>query len=333
MTKEKGLTAYCRDWLLEGPPWVKYRTRLDISGPSRDEPGVTKEYNELINHSLVKKLLQEIQEWPGKVLKRHNDANLLIHKLTFLADIGLTSELKEIKNVSEKILNNQSKEGPFYVLVNIPTHFGGTGKDEHSWMLCDAPLVTYSLIKFGYAEDERVKKSVEYLVSLVRENGWPCAACADLGSNFRGPGKKDLPCPYVNLLMLKLLSSMKKNKYNKQARIGIETLLSLWEKRKETKPFLFAMGTDFKKLKAPLIWYDILHLTDVLSHFKSVKSDQRFHELIEILLALADENGFYKAGSVWRAWKDWDFGQKKEPSSYITFMVYRVLKRVRLNGA
>jgi hypothetical protein len=331
VNENNDLIEYIKDWLLEGPPWVRYRTRLDILGQSKDDPVVINEYNELVNHPLIIRLLQEIQEWPGKVLKRHNDANLLIHKLTFLADMGLTLELKEIRNVSEKILKIQDKEGPFYSLINIPTHFGGTGKDEYSWMLCDAPLVTYSLIKFGYAEDEKVKQSVEHLVSLVRENGWPCAAYSNLGSKFRGPGRKDMPCPYANLLMLKLLSSLKKNRYYNETKIGIETSLSLWERRKEIKPFLFAMGTDFKKLKAPLIWYDILHFTDVLSHYQSVKSDQRFHEIIDILPALADENGFYKAGSVWRAWKDWDFGQKKEPSRYITFMVYRVLKRVKLN--
>jgi len=32
----------------------------------------------------------------------------------------------------------------------------------------------------------------------------------------------------------------------------------LWEKRREQKHYLFAMGTDFNKLKAPLIWFDIL---------------------------------------------------------------------------
>ncbi len=34
--------------------------------------------------------------------------------------------------------------------------------------------------------------------------------------------------------------------------------------RGQKKYFLFGIGTDFHKLKYPLIWYDILHVSDVL---------------------------------------------------------------------
>ena len=32
--------------------------------------------------------------------------------------------------------------------------------------------------------------------------------------------------------------------------------------------------------------------------------------------------------SVFRAWKDWDFGQNKEPSAWLTLMVYGILKKI-----
>ena len=87
------------------------------------------------------------------------------------------------------------------------------------------------------------------------------------------------------------------------------------------------MGTDFKKLKAPLIWYDILHVTDVLSQFSWVQKDERFLEMIDILKMKFNEHGKCTAESVWRAWKEWDFGQKREPSKWITMLVYRILNR------
>jgi hypothetical protein len=89
------------------------------------------------------------------------------------------------------------------------------------------------------------------------------------------------------------------------------------------------MGTRFKKLKAPLIWYDILHVVDVLSDLPWLNKDERLHEMVELIELKADEEGKYYAESVWRAWSEWSFGQKKEPSSWITFLVYRILKRIK----
>lgn len=54
-------------------------------------------------------------------------------------------------------------------------------------------------------------------------------------------------------------------------------------------------------------------------------------EMVKIITTKMDMNGFYTAESVRRAWKDWDFGQKKEPSRWITFLVYRILKRLEEN--
>jgi N-acetyl-anhydromuramyl-L-alanine amidase AmpD len=44
---------------------------------------------------------------------------------------------------------------------------------------------------------------------------------------------------------------------------------------------MFFMGTDFRKLKAPFIWYDILHATEVLSWYTYARSDSRMKILDE----------------------------------------------------
>ncbi len=312
--------------LLKQEPWVRYKTRSELIGQSLDDDEVKKDYEDMVNHQLIKNLIKELKDWPGHTLKRHNDANLLYHKLTFLIEIGMDVKTNMFKSISDKILKNYSDEGPFNIPINIPTRFGGTGKNQQQWMLCDAPVITHILIKLGYIDNPKVKKSINYMTSLIRENGWPCAACSVLGAKFRGPGNRKHPCPYSTLQMLKLLSETEG--YTEEIKIGSECILSLWEKRKETKPFLFAMGTDFKKLKAPLIWYDILHVTDVLSRFKHIHNDKRFIEMINVISTQSDESDLYKASSVWRAWKEWDFGQKKAPSGWITFLIYRILKRI-----
>ena len=318
------------DWLLSGDPWVEYRTRLDLLTQDENDPEVAAAQANLIRHPQIQTLIAELSNWPGAVLKSHKDANHPIHKLSFLAEMGLTANDPGMDIIVNKILSHQSEEGPFQVLTNIPTHFGGSGKDELSWMLCDAPVVIYSLIKFGLENDTRVQQAIRYVVSLVRDNGWPCAASPILGK-FRGPGRKDDPCPYANLVMLKMLAQSDKWKDGPACRIGAETLLNLWERRKEVKPYLFAMGTDFLKLKAPLIWYDILHVSDVLTQFHWLKNDRRLLEMVEIVKSKMDGLKRLTPESIWMAWKSWDFGQKKEPSRWVTLLCHRIIVRLKIN--
>ncbi len=283
----------------------------------------SKSLKDLLESSFINDLIEELKTWPGPVLKRHNDAKLLIHKLAFLADSGWNINDENAEKIINAILSHRSPKGIPQVLVNIPTAFGGTGKDHFSWMLCDAPLLLYSLIKMGIPEKE-YSKPLEYLISLNTENGYPCAADSNLGK-FNGPGKRGTSCPYSNLLMLKLLSLFPEEQYKEHSTLAIESLLSLWENRTSKKPYLFAMGTDFKKLKFPLIWFDILHVTTVLSGFEYANKDSRYIEMLDIIRQKADSNEMYKPESVWRAWKEIDSGQKREPSTWLTAAVEKII--------
>ena len=87
------------------------------------------------------------------------------------------------------------------------------------------------------------------------------------------------------------------------------------------------MGTDFAKLKAPLIWYDILHVTEVLTQFEWLRKDKRLGEMVAIVKAKADDQGRFTPESIWQAWREWDFGQKREPSAWLTLIAQRMLER------
>lgn len=319
-------------WLLEGEPWIEYRTRIDLLDQSENEPQVVDAYKATLAHPNIQNLLTELSDWPGPILKSHKKAGHHLHKLGFLADIGLKSDEPGIAEIIQQIKQHQSPEGQFQVLVNIKPGYGGTGEDQYAWMLCDAPLVTYALVKFGEGKTSEVQNALHYLVELVRENGWPCSVSPELGT-FRGPGSKSDPCPYASLVMLKLLAQYPEKHDDPAVQIGVETILSLWEQRKERRPYLFAMGTDFSKLKAPLIWYDVLHVTDVLSQIPWALSDQRLQEMIDIVIQKADDNGGFTPESIWMDWKTWEFGQKKEPSRWITLAAQRVLKRSMIQKA
>ncbi len=314
-------------WLLAAEPWVEYRTRVDLLGQLENEPEVVMARQRMVNHPQVQALLQELTNWPGVVLSSHKSASQCYHKLAFIADLGFKKEDLCIPDIAQKVCAHQSDEGPFQLSTNIPVHFGGSGNTQSAWALCDALTTVYSLIKFGYGQDEHVQRAVKHLAGLIRENGWPCAVSKELGK-FRGPGRKDDPCPYANLIMLKMLAQLDDYKNRREAHIGAECQLNLWENSLQLHPYMFYMGTDFRKAKAPLIWYDIVHVLDVLSQFDWLKGDGRLKEMVATLKSKADANGRFTPESEWTAWKGWDFAQKKQPSAWLTFLALRILKRV-----
>ncbi|MBN1776926.1 MAG: hypothetical protein JW811_02285 [Clostridiales bacterium] len=316
-------------WLLASEPYVRYRTRLDLLGQSSDDSEVQQARKEMLASPLVRELLSELEVWPGGTVNNHKKADLFYHKLAFLAEIGLTAEDPGVQSVIDRITAHISEQGVLEVRGNIPTVFGGTGEDIWIWMLCDAPRLYFSLLKMGvpYAS---LGKGLDILAALIRDNGYPCAASPIVG-RFRGPGRKSDPCPYATLLMLSVLLQTK-DRYHSELHTGAECLLSLWEHSRELHPFLFYTGTDFRKLKAPFIWYDILHAADVLSQMEWLRNDPRVLEMIDIIKSKADGDGRYTPESVWMAWKAWDFGQKKQPSPWLTFLVLRILKRIGGSG-
>ncbi len=317
-------------WLLAGEPWVVWRTKRMLLGEDTLSPQVNAAHQAIIGHPKFKTVMAELAYWPLPLLNSHKSAKHPLHLLSFLVDIGLQAEDAGVPDIIEKILSHQSQQGPFQVLMNISPHFGGSGEDTYAWALCDAPLLLYSLVKLGMGDDERVQAALSHLLGLLRDNGWPCAVSPELG-RWHGPGRKDDPCPYATLLMLKLLAELPQTQAIEAAQIGAESLLTLWTQSRDRHPYLFYMGDDFRKLKAPLVWYDILHVTDVLSRFAWLRSDPRLVEMVQIMSAKCNELGFFVPESVYQVWKDWDFGQKKLPSQYLTLRVLEITARMQPN--
>lgn len=314
------------EWLLQGEPWVAYCTRVDLLEQKEADPQVILARKAMLVDLKIKALLAELAEWPGTVLNGHKSASQPFHKLSFIADLGLNINDPPVRKIVDKVMKHRSKQGPFQLPANIPVHFGGSGRDEWAWALCDAPIIVSSLIQLGMRDDPRVQMAIDYLNGLVRDNGWPCAVSPELGK-FRGPGRKDDPCPYATLVMLKVLAHVPELRDGESASIGVETLLALWDESKAKHPYMFFMGTDFRKLKVPLFWYDVLHVLDVLTHFEYARTDKRFKQMLKIVESKANGVGQYIPESVWTAWKEWDFSQKKIPSKGLTFFIQRILKR------
>lgn len=305
------------DWLLSGDPVLSALVKRDLMGDTSQMPAI-------LTDRRIKEMVRDIADWPWPPCVSHKSAGHPIHKFAFLADIGLELEGTKAGDLAWKVQNGMD-DGLPRITVNIPEHYGGTGRPTMGWSLCDAPLLLHSLAQCFPGMD--LAPGMSRLNDLARENGMPCAVSPELG-RFRGPGRKDDPCPIACLYALKAARAIEPGKNERLARTISASLLDLWSSSRERHPYMFFMGTDFRKLKLPFVWYDVLSVTDALSECPWVLDDARFRDMLSVIGSKQDPEGRYTPESVWTAWKGWDFTQKKEPSRWVTFAVERIHRRV-----
>lgn len=306
-------------------PWLQYAIRLNLLNERKEDLSVL--LDEALKDEKIQAYLKDISDFHSILVSNHKNPGLPIHKLIFLLDIGFSTDIPEIKSAITQIMSNKDKNGIYQSLTNIPKHYGGTGEDLFGWSLCDAPLLLMALLKAKVDYQQHIKQGVDFLAALVQPYGFPCSVSEEFGK-FRGPGRKDDPCPYATLIMLNLLSGIDEYRDSDIVANGIEAILTLWGNSLERHPYVFYMGTDFRKLKAPAMWYDIVSVTNCLSKYECAKTDKRFLEMVGIIKAKQDKSGLFTPESIYTKCKGWDFGQKKTVSPYLTYLCIRLMGRL-----
>lgn len=317
-----------RQWILESDePWTRYRFLADVE-PAASADDIARAREDMIAHPAVRGLIERAAHWPGHPLKRHNDAAHLLYALSTLADFGLTADDPGIADLIEAVAGHFDGEG-FETYMWLPRFLtkGREDAEAWAWVLCDAPTLLYSLLAFGLRSSD-VDRAAAALVDRVSDNGWRCGAASSL-PKFSGPGRKGDTCPMATTYALKALSLLPEYHDSLAVASGIEAILEHWEHQKDYKLKMFGIGTDFRKLKYPFVWYDILHITDVLSRFPEVRRDQRLGEMVDEITAQAGPDGRYRAGSMYRAWNGWSFADKKNASPWLTMLVLRMQRRLQ----
>lgn len=311
------------EWLLQADPYVQYATRVYLLG--EDKTGLSDLRQHVLSDGRVRGYLKDMADFYGTMVTTHQNPELPVHKLIFLLDMGLDMDVPEIAAAICSILSSRDERGVFRVLTNVPQRYGGTAEDTLAWALCDAPLMVSALLRCGI-EFDQCEPGIAYISSLHRPSGFPCAVSPELG-HFRGPGRKDDCCPYATLAMLRLYSLIKDRVDTGIVDACLDSMLDLWASSREKHPYMFFMGTDFRKLKAPTHWYDVVSVAECLSGYPQIHTDPRFQEMLDIIQNKGDPQGRMTPESVYQKCKAWDFGQKKDPSPWLTYVCLRVLKR------
>ncbi|UCG16204.1 MAG: terpene cyclase/mutase family protein [Phycisphaerales bacterium] len=314
------MNAGVHDWLLQGEPWVRYRTLTDLLHKRRSDRQVVEARNAVQKHPLISGLFgrrntegywgtpKDIHTWwPRK------DTTFWV--LGVLADFGFSKDDESISRACEYVFG-------------IQLDSGGFGWDPPTQAYeCHTAILTETLAKLGYADDRRLIRAYDWLAIRHRQDGgfW----CKNTGQPD-GPRRREPSCAFATLLVLGALAHNKALHGSHTVKTAIAFLLDCWDKRGKVK---YAghdsqISTGFGKLKYPFTDYRILKYLTVLSEFESVRQDHRVQEMLQLGVSKCDRDGRFAPEAVHRAWSEFDFGRKKAPSRWITFLVLRILARL-----
>ncbi|MBN2172178.1 MAG: terpene cyclase/mutase family protein [Candidatus Krumholzibacteriota bacterium] len=309
------------EWLLAGEPHVRYRTLTDLLGRAEDDGEVLRARRAVRRHGPVRAIFArqhrsgrwgsatDIQKWWPRT-----DTTFWV--LGVLADFGLRRDAPRVAAACEYVLGTQQPCGAFgWAPPPTPAE-------------CFTGILAGSLAACGYGEDPRLGRVYDWLLARQRPDGgfW----CKNTGQPG-GPREGEPSCAFASLCVAGALAEIPRLARGAAARRLAGFLLGCWERRGTIR---YAghdsrIGTGWERLKYPFTDYRILRFVDVLSRLPAARRDARLGEVVDLLLAGGDPEGRFRAGSIHRAWSDFDFGQKREPSRWLTLLVHRVAGRVR----
>jgi hypothetical protein len=196
------------------------------------------------------------------------DSRIRQATVNLLADMGVTAgDDERVDALLDGLLARQQASGRFESVERL----GRMTRPEWGSMRCETNVITDLLLRFGRGGDERVQRAVKRLVrdSSVTPQGraWQCVP--DLDTRSRGIGRGDL-CPQVTLEGLRALSHLPASEQPNWIEEAVRTPLEVWRRRVKERPYAFGHGYQFKSVKWPNFWYDVLWLLETLGRFPRV---------------------------------------------------------------
>jgi hypothetical protein len=313
-------TPQLKKWLLTGEPWTAYSILTELLDKNENEEHIETTKIAIKKHPLIEKIFKNQNQdgyW-GKPKDIHTwwpKKDTTFWLLPVLADFGFTVQDNRIARACEYVLSTQLQSGGFG--WDPPTKTGD----------CHSAIIIESLARLGLLQDARVQRAYKWLIKRQRLDGgfW----CKDTGQ-IGGPREKEPSCAMAAMFVLAAIAQNPELHNSEIAKKGVDFLFECWEKRGKIR---FAghdsqIGTDWDRLKYPFTDYKILKFLDVLSQFDYARRRLRESEMLDVLLSKQDEEGRFTPESIVKMWSDFDFGQKEQPSRWVTFLALRILKRV-----
>ncbi|MBY9008503.1 MAG: hypothetical protein KGD74_01395 [Candidatus Lokiarchaeota archaeon] len=254
--------------------------------------------------------------WKTKINEPENYSLLETYRqLGFLIEkYGFTKEHDPINKAGEYIFSCQTDEG------DIRGFYGTQYSPNYT------AAITELLIKAGYGEDHRVKRILEWLLSMRQEDGGWAIAMRTNNAKYLDvvkspitfePNRKKPFSHMVTGIVLRAFAAHSKYRNNEEVKAAGELLTSRFFK---TDKYADRRGVEYwAKVSFPFWWTDIVSSLDSLSYLGFTTSHPQIKSAIETLRDKQSESGM------------WDLKllktKDKNLSWWINLAICRIFKR------
>lgn len=279
------------DWLLEeSEPSAQYYTLHDLLGKEETDPSVANAKSNIGKVGWAGKILAKQKEnayWDNPISCYVPKFSACGWQLVVLADIGVSSQHPRIRNAVDHYLERHNVESGGFSLRP-------KGQEKFEPHVCLTGNMVRALARMGYASDDRVRKGLDWLLSMqLPDGGWNCFA----------PGRHGSFMATVEPLwaLAEMITHDPRGGWKESAAKGSEFLLKhrVYKSDVDESVVLF----DFLKIHYPMHYgYDFLHGLRVLMEL-GVKDDSRLDDAVQLLLMKRLKEGSWKLDGVYRGWR------------------------------
>ncbi len=325
------LNADPTEWLLDPEnPSVRYATLMDILDKPETDGEVQAARAMIMNMGPVPKILAKMADggyWgsPGDFYIRSKYKGT-VWSLILLAELDVDGANDRIRKAGEFILKwaQDRQSGGFSYLGTAES-----GGDHTSIIPCLTGNILWCLIKFGFLDDPRVQKGIDWICHYQRfddgdiepATGWPYEKFPKCWGKHT--------CHMGVVKALKALAEIPAAKRNNEVQAtilrGAEYLLK-HHIFKQSHDLSQVSKPEWVQLGFPLMWNtDVLEILDILTRLRY--QDERMQEAIDLILKKQTGEGRWKLDATFVNRMQVNLERKGQPSKWVTLHTCRVLKR------
>lgn len=297
------------EWLLEERnPSVRYYTLLDILDRDERSPEVVAARRAIPESPEVKKVLQKQNPagyWEELASPYHPKYKSSYWQIMTLGQLGMDKRDERTRKACECIFQFQSTDGSFSSAtpetalkeydwlrqkgkkLPPPKEYAASTVHEHEYS-CLTGNIAAALIRLGYSRDARVKKALEWLVTIQnKDGGWLCPY-------WRAHVRDKHGCFFGTICPLEAFSIAEKDVLTKEMKETVERaaeFMLMHRLFKADHHDYAVINKYWLTLSFPtFISYNILRGLDVLTRLGYL-NDERLNDAVETLLQKQQTDG------------------------------------------
>ncbi len=186
---------------------------------------------------------------------------------SFLLELGMEPSDPVLQKTAELIFSTWQEDGRFRLYPKGTIY------------PCQTIHAARVLAHMGYADDERIQKTMQHLLDTQQlDGGWRC----NKFSYGRGP-ETEYSNPHPTLLALDLFRFNHDGRIKPSLERAVEFLLDHWTIRRPIGPCYYGIGSLFIQVEYPFRNYNLFQYVYVLSFYNRARCDKRFLEALAAL--------------------------------------------------